>query len=54
VLASEIVVTGLTGNHTIYSMLGHHQRVVLVNGNNFALAQDWQIRGAWVNANAPT
>ena len=42
-LAPADVVTGLIGNHAVYTMLGHHQRLVLVNGNDLASAEDRQI-----------
>jgi L-fucose mutarotase/ribose pyranase (RbsD/FucU family) len=35
-------------------MLGHHQRLVLVNGNYLASTEDRQIRGTRVNPNAPS
>jgi hypothetical protein len=53
VLAPAGVVTCLIGNHAVYTMLGHHQRLVLVNGNDLASAEDRQIRTTRVNPNAP-
>ena len=31
---------GLIGNHAVYTMLGHYQRLVLVNGDNLASTED--------------